>query len=200
MEPLGKQLLLDANGNPLSPRIQDVMRDLRRRFQSRFPALNDDLFVTQVLEDAGQKIEAHERDSGEVNHLSAYAWQAVLNAARSRLRSSSMRLAHETLPSDDSEVAIGRLPTAFGTVEQVETKILVDQVLSRMSESERSLCVRKQLGFSSREIAQQNGISVAAVDTLFYRVKRRFRGALGRSSASGRSAARSSQQRRPRTA
>jgi DNA-directed RNA polymerase specialized sigma24 family protein len=200
MEQLGKQSLLDANGNPLSPRIQDVMLDLRRRFQGRFPTLNDDLFVTQVLEEAGQNIEAYEQENGQVNHLSAYAWQTVLNVARSRLRSSSMRLAHETLPSDDSDVVIGGLHTAFGTVEQVESKILVDQLLARMTEPEQILCVRKQLGFSSREIAQQNGMSVAAVDTLFYRIKRRFRSVLEPSGGSNGSTSRSSQERRTRTA
>jgi DNA-directed RNA polymerase specialized sigma24 family protein len=38
--------------------------------------------------------------------------------------------------------------------------------------------MRKQSGFSSREIAKEQGTSVARVDTLFYRIKRKSRDAL----------------------
>src|SRR5215210_8303397 len=89
MEPLGKQALLDAAGNPLSPRIQGVLRQIRPRLRARFPALDDDVLLTEVLEEAGQRIEMQERDSGEVKSLGAYAWKTVLNVALSRLRRSS---------------------------------------------------------------------------------------------------------------
>src|SRR4051812_23014589 len=100
MEPLGKQALLDPAGKPRSPRIQGALQQIRPRLRARFPALDDDVLLTQVLEEAGQRIEVQERESGEVNSLGGYAWKTVLNVALSRLRHSSMRLTQETLGSE----------------------------------------------------------------------------------------------------
>jgi DNA-directed RNA polymerase specialized sigma24 family protein len=65
-----------------------------------------------------------------------------------------------------------------GTPEQIEADILLDELLATLTAEERVLCMRKQSGFSSREIAKEQGTSVARVDTLFYRIKRKFRDAL----------------------
>lgn len=52
-------------------------------------------------------------------------------------------------------------------------------VLARLSPEERLVCVWKKAGYSSLEIAQFQGRSVAAVDTLFSRAKQKLRRALG---------------------
>jgi DNA-directed RNA polymerase specialized sigma24 family protein len=178
MEPLATQALLDDAGHPLSPRLQRVLGDIAPRFRHRFPALSDELLVTEVLEEAGRRIADHERASGPVDNLDAYAWVTVLNGARSRMRHSSMRLVRSTLGSQESQAAFGRLRSTHGAPEQIEADILVQQVLAQLTTEERWLCVRKQWGFSSREIAREQGTSVARVNTLFYRVKRKIRNAL----------------------
>src|SRR6266850_2721400 len=103
MESSGPRALLDSGGSLLSARIQRVLRDILPRFRQRFPALGDELLVTEVLEEAGRRIANHERASGPVENLDAYTWVTVQNLARSRIRQSSMRLLRSTLGSQESE-------------------------------------------------------------------------------------------------
>src|SRR2546425_11987741 len=48
-ESLGRHMLLDDAGNPLSARLQRVLDDLLPIFRHRFPALGDELLVTEIL-------------------------------------------------------------------------------------------------------------------------------------------------------
>jgi RNA polymerase sigma factor (sigma-70 family) len=178
MKSWGTHTFVDQSGNPLVARLQRVLREMLPRVRNRFRTLGDELFVAEILEEAGTRIADHERQSGPVDNLKAYAWTTVLNVARSRMRHSSMRLVRETLPSEDSEAVLGRLRSNLGTLEEIETRILVQQVLTHLTADERLVCTWKQLGFSSREIAREQGTTVACVDTLFYRIKRKIRNAL----------------------
>src|SRR5436309_11088667 len=99
-ESLATHALLDDVGQPLSPRLQRVLDDIAPKFRQRFPALGDELLVTEVLEEAGRRIANHERASGPVENLDAYTWVTVRNLARSRIRQSSMRLLRSTLGSE----------------------------------------------------------------------------------------------------
>ena len=56
MESVGKQTLLDADGLPLDPRIAGVLRELLRRFRNRFLTLADEVLVSEIFEEAGQRI------------------------------------------------------------------------------------------------------------------------------------------------
>jgi DNA-directed RNA polymerase specialized sigma24 family protein len=188
MESARKRTFLDARGKPLSPAIQKVLGEIWPRFRARFPLLDDDVLVTEILEEAGQRLSEPERQSTAVRNLSAYAWTTVLNVTRSRLRRSSMRLAQSTLDSEKSEVVIGRLQSSSGTVEQIEADILLQELFAELSEEEQALCIRKHLiGFSSRQIARAQGKSIAQVNTEFYRLKQRMRELLRGSASSGHS-------------
>jgi RNA polymerase sigma factor (sigma-70 family) len=189
----GTHAFLDDVGKPLSARLQRALSDIAPRVRHRFAAFGDELLVTDVLEEAGRRIADQERASGPVDNLDAYAWVTVLNLARSRIRHSSMRLVRSTLGSHESDAVFETLPSRRGSQEQIEAAILVQQVLARLTPEERWLCDRKRLGLSSREIAAERGTSVAHVNTLFYRVKRKIRNALHQ----GRSGARSSRARQP---
>jgi RNA polymerase sigma factor (sigma-70 family) len=169
---------LDQRGHPFSARIQEALREIRPRLQNRFPALADELRTTDVLEEAGRRITDRETHVGPVENIDAYAWVTAVNIARSAMRRSSMRLARATLRSEESHAVINTLRSTCGTAEQIETEILLQEVMAQLTAEERLLCVRKQLGFSSREIAREQGTSVARVDTLFYRIKRKIRTAL----------------------
>jgi RNA polymerase sigma factor (sigma-70 family) len=180
MESVGKQTLLDADGLPLDPRIAGVLCELLPRFRNRFLTLADEVLVSEIFEEAGQSIRDCEAASGPVNNLKAYAWTTVVNVARSRLRHSSMRMARATLDSRASQAVLGTMKSHDGTAEQIEADILLEELLATLTAEERALCMRKQSGFSSREIAKEQGTSVARVDTLFYRIKRKFRDALNK--------------------
>jgi DNA-directed RNA polymerase specialized sigma24 family protein len=87
-----------------------------------------------------------------------------------------MQLARATLETGKSEVVLGALQSPRGTAEQIEADILLQQLFAELTEEEQALCIRKHLvGFSSREIAQAQGKSVAQVNTEFYRLKRKMR-------------------------
>jgi RNA polymerase sigma factor (sigma-70 family) len=175
MKSVGTEILLDAGGRPLSPRIQGVLRDLLPRFRNRFLTLEDDVLVIEILEEAGQRIAHSEAASGPAKNLEAYAWTTLSNVAYTRLRHSSMKLARATLGSDVSEVVLGRLHSRHGTPEQIEANIRVQELASKLTADERVLLLRKQSGYSSREIAKELGTSVGRVNMLFYGIKRKFR-------------------------
>jgi DNA-directed RNA polymerase specialized sigma24 family protein len=175
---VGTHVLLDDAGNPLSRRLQQVLGAIPPRLRKRSPAFGDDLLVTDVLEEAGRRIAAHERASGPVADLDAYAWVTVVNVARSRMRHPSMRVASSMLGSEESQAVLGTLPSTQGSPEQIEADILVREVLAQLSPEERWLCSLKQEGLSSREIAREWSTSITRVNILFYRAKRKIRDAL----------------------
>jgi DNA-directed RNA polymerase specialized sigma24 family protein len=166
-----RHTFLDDDGSPLAPRIQGVLRSLRLRFRSRLPRIDDDLFVTDVFEEAGRRIAAHEAEHGQVEDLEAFAWTVVLNVARSRLARSSMRVIGATLDHEASDAVLRELHARDGTREQIENDILVQQILARMTPEERDLYWRKAWGHSVREIARACGKSEGHVNTLVYRMR-----------------------------
>ena len=170
-----RHTFLDAEGSPLEPRIQSVLRDLRLRFPKRLPQLDDDVFITEVFEEAGRRILAHEAEHGPVNNLEAFAWTTVLNVARSRLARSSMRVVGSTLDSAASHAVLGQLHARNGTREQIEADILVQQILAQLSPEERDLYYWKAWGHSTREIARACGKSEGHVNTLVYRMRLKIR-------------------------
>lgn len=75
--------------------------------------------------------------------------------------------------------AIAALPATTASADRIERHILFAEVLAVLSEEEQKVCVWKNMGFSSREIARHRGNSTEAVDTMFFRAKRKVRQALG---------------------
>jgi RNA polymerase sigma factor (sigma-70 family) len=167
---------VDESGHPLDERIQRVLEPLRPRLRRRFAsALDDDTVITEILEEAGRRIAARGTLDVPIEDLPAYAWKTVRNVANSRLRRSPMRLILDTLASDASEAALEELQASVGTPNQIEAEIQMREISAELTPSERQLLASKQLGFSSREIAQRHNTSVANVDTMFYRVKQKIR-------------------------
>jgi DNA-directed RNA polymerase specialized sigma24 family protein len=174
-----RHTFLDAEGSPLEPRVQGVLRDLRGRFSKRLPRLDDDVFITEVFEEAGRRILTHESEHGTVDNLEAFAWTTVLNVARSRLARSSMRVVGSTLDPVASDAVLGRLHARSGSREQIEADILVQQILAQLSPEERDLYYWKAWGHSTREIARACGKSEGHVNTLVYRMRLKIRDLLG---------------------
>lgn len=175
MELLRKPRLLDERGNPLSDRIETVLTRLLPRFQRQFPALQDEVAITEVLEEAGRRIANREQRAGPIEKLHGYAWVTLRSVATSWMRRGSSRLAGKTLPSDESRAALNAVPAESGTPEEMERAILLRELLARLTPEERYVCVRKKDGYSSQEIARRCGSTVAAVDTLFSRTKQKMR-------------------------
>jgi len=93
----------DRNGALLTDRIQKVLDDLVPRLKRHFPALQDDITLTEVMEEAGRRIVLREKRGGPIEKLHGYAWVTLRSVATSRMRLGSTRLIQRTLESDASE-------------------------------------------------------------------------------------------------
>ena len=122
----------------------------------------------------------------------------MLNVARSRLARSTMRVVDSTLDPAASDAVLRRLHARNGTQEQIETDILVQQILAHFSPEERDLYYWKAWGHSTREIARACGKSEGHVNTLVYRMRLKIRDLL-RSTQTGESVNQATQPTKTRT-
>ena len=169
--------LINSDGTPLDARIAQVLRGLLARLRREFPALEDDVVVTEVLEEAGRRIVRQETKAGPVEHLHGFAWVTVRNVARARVKIGREQVAHMEARGD---VFVLPLVAQEGSPEQIERDLLLKQALERLSEEERQVFLFKQLGYSSEEIARTQQRSPGAVDTMFCRTKQKLRDMLTR--------------------
>jgi DNA-directed RNA polymerase specialized sigma24 family protein len=199
MESPGSWIFLDRAGQPLSARVQQALHNVLPQLRKHFCSLNnDELLVVEILEEAGSRIEDHERAYGCADNLDAYAWRTVQNVAKSRLRRWSMRIFRSMLSSSDSQAVLETLPAQFGTAEQIEFDIEYKEIQMHLTVREQLLCAYKKLGLSSREIAREEGISIVSVNTQFYRIKRKIRAL--RESGADATLTKTSQATKPRPA
>jgi DNA-directed RNA polymerase specialized sigma24 family protein len=84
-----------------------------------------------------------------------------------------------TLRSEASQARLLSSPAVTGSVEEIERRILLREVLAHLSREERLICVWKKAGFTTEQIARFQGRSVTAVDTIFCRAKQKIRRLLG---------------------
>ena len=179
MEHLRTIGLLDSDGRPFHPRIERVLCQLVTRLRREFPALQDEVTVTEVMEEAGRRIRAREERGGEVERLHGYAWVTVRSIATSRMRLGSTRLIQRSIEPGAAGARLSATRATVGTAEDVERRLLLRELLAKLSREERLVCLWKQAGFSSQEIADHQRRSVEAVDTMFSRAKQKLRMALG---------------------
>lgn len=167
--------LVDEHGNPLGPRLDEALASLVPRFQREFPAFRDDSLIVEALETAARRIAKREGESGPIENLHGYAWVALRNVGISWSRLGARRLARHTLPPDDSASALDSIPAKSGTPEQIESEILLAEIMALLSREERLVCIWKKAGFTSQEIAEHRGTSAGAIDVLFTRTKQKIR-------------------------
>jgi DNA-directed RNA polymerase specialized sigma24 family protein len=82
---------------------------------------------------------------------------------------------HLELERQDGKAGAGTLQA---NPEHPEAHRVMKKAFARLTTEERWLCIRKQLGFSSREIAVEQRTSVTRVNTVFDRAKSRIQSAL----------------------
>ncbi len=153
--------LLDSNGKPLGDRIERVLAGLLPKLRRRFPNLQDDVAITEVMEEAGHRIASREARGGPIERIHGYAWVTVRSVATSHIRRPATQLIQHTLAPEASHEHIAVAQAQFGSPEQLERDILLREVLARLSPEERMVCLWKMAGFSAQEIASALGRSVA---------------------------------------
>ena len=178
MEHLQTIRLLDSDGQPFHPRIERVLIQLLPRLRREFRAMQDEVGVAEIMEEAGRRIRHRER-RGPIERLHGYAWVTVRSIAVSRMRLGAAQVLQRTLPPDAAEARLAATPSTAGTADDIERRLLLRELLATLSKEERLICLWKQAGFSSQEIATHRGRSVEAVNTIFSRAKQKLRTTLG---------------------
>ena len=165
MESLRKYGLLDEHGKPLDERLLKALSDLLPRFRRRFPAIQDEVEITEVFEEAARRIEK----------LRGYAWKALQSIGVSAHRRSTMQVRVKRVESRTGPELVSRLEALDGSVEQIEREILLREIEASLTPEEARIFHLKALGFSSEEIAKARGSSVNSVDKVMSRLKHKFR-------------------------
>ena len=62
------------------------------RFRRRFPAIQDEVEITEVFEEAVRRIQKRERQAGPIEKLRGYAWKALESIGVSFHRRSTMQV------------------------------------------------------------------------------------------------------------
>jgi DNA-directed RNA polymerase specialized sigma24 family protein len=178
MEHLRTIGLLDSDGQPFRPHIERVLIRMLPRLRREFPALQDEVGQTEILEEAGRRIR-HREERGPIERLYGYAWVTVRSIATSRMRLGAAKLDQKTLDSKVGNARLLATPTSRSTASEVEQAVLLRELLRTLSREERMICLWKKAGFSSQEIALHQRRTVVAIDTIFSRAKQKIRKALG---------------------
>jgi len=125
-------LLLDSNGKPIDSRIERVLAGLIPKLRRRFPSLQDEVVLADVVEEVGRRIATREERSGLIEHLHGYAWVTVRSVATSYLRRPATRLMQMTLEPEASQTCIALAATSYGSPEEVERGILLREALDTL--------------------------------------------------------------------
>jgi hypothetical protein len=107
MESPTRTHFLDQAGNPLPDRIQTVLGELPPRLRRKFLMIRDEVVLTEIMEQAGQKLLNREASNGRINKLYEFAWVTVYRVAISQLRCSPYLLEQPT--TDSAERHLSRL-------------------------------------------------------------------------------------------
>ena len=174
MEQLPTPRLLDEQGQPLSPRIDDALRRLFPKFRKKFSFLRDETEIVEIFEKAGANIALREAERGQIKKLHGFAWVTLRNAAVSWLRRGSVQMRLASIPGEDSTGLLSITPAQEGTPEQIEAEVEWRKIRDRMTPDERAVCDYKLIGFSGEEIARMRGSSTAAANMVFSRAKQRI--------------------------
>ena len=175
MESLRKLGLLDVDGKPVEDRLSKVLNALLPRFRRRFPAIQDEVEVTEVFEEAARASTKRERASGPIEKLGGYAWKALESIGVSTQRRGSMQIRFNSVESRTGPEIVSRLRAWDGSVEEIERDILLRELEAHMTPEEASIFHLKALGYSSEEIAKLRGSSVNSVDKVMSRLKQKIR-------------------------
>ena len=174
MESLRKLGLLDAHGKPVEERLSNVLNALLPRFRRRFPALQDEVEVTEVFEEAARRIAKREQAAGPIEKLGGYAWKALESVGVSTQRRSEMQVRFNRVESPTGADVVSRLRAWDGSVEEIERGILLRELETHLTPEEAWIFQQKALGHSSEEIARVRGSSVNSVDKVMSRVKQKI--------------------------
>ncbi len=172
-------MLCDEFGQPLDSRIVSALEALLPRFRRHFFTLTDEAVIADLMEDAGRRIARHEAREGPVGKLHGFAWITLRNCAISYLRRADSMVERNTVSPQRSGSLLARQPSQAGSPAEIEHTVFLHQVLQQLSDEERWILVRKQAGFSSKDIARELRIPASRIDQIVFRTRTKLRRLLG---------------------
>lgn len=175
-----KLILVDSDGQPASARLQEVFSSLRPAFQSRFPAIQDEVVRARLFETAAANVARHEAVRGRAESLRGLAWTALKRQALSFLNTKPAQIESRTLGTVEGLNHLARAVARDFTPERIENEILCKQIFSRLTEREREILLLKQAGFTNAEIGTRFGESPNTIATKLARLKADLQKTLGR--------------------
>lgn len=133
-------------------------------------ALHDQADSFRLMLNAAAKVSARMGSSGpKIENLKPYLFQTYKHLVG---QEKAKRLRREQpLIDEDQSVVVD-------IVDDLERKILLRELFSRMSEAERTLSLYMMFGYTYSEIAEKMGTSPEALRSRFSRLKQRLEGAL----------------------
>ncbi len=172
----GSRIFLESgDGREIDARLQAAARRLEGRACAwRKQELNDESMALHLLEEAAWA--TSERNGGEpIKNPEAYIWESFRHSAN---RAIEIRERIVNVESVDLE----RRPAEWGSPEEIEKAILIQQLLHLMEPRLRRIWINLLVGRSHEEIAEAEGITVAALET---RLSRRMKEFVKRLSSKG---------------
>lgn len=171
--------LVDAAGNPLEERFQQVARKLERHFFNALPEIGDEAVVCNCVEQTALKIHTHEQKYGRVEDLAPYFLRVYSNVVSTLLRGPHHTKYESAVPDQELEIKAGS--SSAESAEAIERQILIDQTLRGLDENKRMMLLLHALGYSARDIAKRCKMSESNVYTALHRAREEARKVLQKS-------------------
>lgn len=172
-------MLTDENGKPLDERVSAALETVLPRFRRRFPRLTDEAVIAELLESAGRRVVRYEARHGPVQKLHGFTWTTLQHVTISYLRGAGRALERNTVHPAAAGGNVAQIPGKRGSPSEVEHAVFYREVLEQLSSEERFILIRRQAGYSSKEIAQALKTSAGRVDQIMFRTRQKLRRLLG---------------------
>jgi len=177
--------LVDASGNPLGERFQQVARILERRFFAVQTRVGDAAVVCNCVEQTALKVHAHEEKHGPIEDLAPYFLRSFSNQVSTLLRDGNHHTVKEN-PMSDQVLELRAGPGHSDSAETIERRIIINQALRNMDKDKRAMLVLNGCGYSAKQIAKRFGTTEGNVYTSLHRAREEARKVL-KTNTSGRS-------------
>ena len=165
--------LVDASGNPLGERFQQVARKLERQFFAAQPKVGDDAVVCNCVERTALKVHTHEEKYGLIEDLAPYFLRTYSNVVNTLLRGGYHTIHEDSVPDQQLELRAG--PSRTDSAETIERKILINQALRNMDKDKRAMLALDVSGYSAKQIAKRFGTTEGNIYTILHRAREEAR-------------------------
>jgi RNA polymerase sigma factor (sigma-70 family) len=160
----------DHRGRPIEPPVRaaaEVIGPRAIQYACRF--IGDPALAANLLEEAAATVSrVMRRKRDPIVALESYLFRAFIRLVSRAKRSDSAFLTPKAWPRSESDT---------GT--DIESRILVGELLARCDPAVRDMFIRRIQGFSWKEIAKDYGISAHAAESRFSQALQRVRKKLG---------------------